>query len=607
MDNRITEFTEDVEVIQKLGDYPNTDDSMSADELKAQFDRAPSAIKRFLNEQVVPALIALQNSVSFIDEDNNITANEVRGTSFDFYRNGKLLAYVDAEGGHNGVPVLVFYAESNDGPVRLCQIADPHGARDAANKKYVDESIKAILENDGGTGSAVLYTEQNLTEAQQAQARENIGVITDPDIHAEYFTITDDGVVSLRPEYRGASNKDNLAYSVSDMGIGVVGSKNSELPKYLVIPEVVNDRAVYSLADGIFNENEMLESVVLPDTVDKIPLSCFNLCSNLKNVFNTENIKSVGQTAFQRTSVKRLKFPMLEQFGGAGAFMCCGDLVYIDVGNVTDLPLYTFAFCINLNMIKSKNAIKSVGQLSLPLTANLKHAEFIQNLTSIGASAFLASGVDYDWGTLTNCTFGDDATPLQYNPTDYWSACTYTACTNPTPTMLSQDDPRWINRQIGTTDFKYDNGCTLMCIMHAYCGLHNLHLSTVMEFEEMITSIYPECLNNFTNAYNEVDTVCRSFGLSATAYTNIDKTVLQTLYNALAEGKYALVNFHGKTTTLGHCALAYGIDANGNLLLLDSETYHAYDKSIPSTYSLPWHKLSAGNFYGVENLVIISL
>lgn len=80
MANKITQFTEDVEVIQKLGDHPNSDDGISADELKAKFDQAGSAIKKYLNEQVVPAVKKLQedanNSATFtpaVDTDGNLS------------------------------------------------------------------------------------------------------------------------------------------------------------------------------------------------------------------------------------------------------------------------------------------------------------------------------------------------------------------------------------------------------------------------------------------------------------------------------------------------------------------------------------------------------
>ena len=52
----------DMNIIQQLGDHPNLDNEMSAEEVKAKFDEAGNEIKEYLNETVVPAVNALQES-----------------------------------------------------------------------------------------------------------------------------------------------------------------------------------------------------------------------------------------------------------------------------------------------------------------------------------------------------------------------------------------------------------------------------------------------------------------------------------------------------------------------------------------------------------------
>ena len=77
MSQKITEFTEDVEVIQKLGDYPNSDQGLSADQLKEMFDRAPKKIKEFINAVVVPAVRALEDGMISPEEVQKITAKYI--------------------------------------------------------------------------------------------------------------------------------------------------------------------------------------------------------------------------------------------------------------------------------------------------------------------------------------------------------------------------------------------------------------------------------------------------------------------------------------------------------------------------------------------------
>ena len=52
----LAKFTEDVEVIQKLGTFPNAEDGLSPEELKAKFDQAAVKIKAYLNDTLVPAV-----------------------------------------------------------------------------------------------------------------------------------------------------------------------------------------------------------------------------------------------------------------------------------------------------------------------------------------------------------------------------------------------------------------------------------------------------------------------------------------------------------------------------------------------------------------------
>lgn len=53
---QIQQMEENVAIHQTLGDNPNTDNGLTPDELKAKFDEGAVALKKFLNEKVVPLL-----------------------------------------------------------------------------------------------------------------------------------------------------------------------------------------------------------------------------------------------------------------------------------------------------------------------------------------------------------------------------------------------------------------------------------------------------------------------------------------------------------------------------------------------------------------------
>lgn len=57
-DLEITYMDGDLNIIQKLDDEPNDVGGLSADELKAKFDEGSNTIKRFINESLIPELLA---------------------------------------------------------------------------------------------------------------------------------------------------------------------------------------------------------------------------------------------------------------------------------------------------------------------------------------------------------------------------------------------------------------------------------------------------------------------------------------------------------------------------------------------------------------------
>lgn len=54
----LPKMDKDLAIIQQLSDLPNSDDGLTADELKAKFDEAVLALKAYLNEKLLPAVLA---------------------------------------------------------------------------------------------------------------------------------------------------------------------------------------------------------------------------------------------------------------------------------------------------------------------------------------------------------------------------------------------------------------------------------------------------------------------------------------------------------------------------------------------------------------------
>lgn len=92
----LEKLTEDVAVHQTLGDEPNAENSLTADDLKQLFDRPAELIKAFINDQLVP------NAVD---------------------KRGDTMTGALSMGGH-----------------KISDIHAPETDSDAATKKYVDDA-----------------------------------------------------------------------------------------------------------------------------------------------------------------------------------------------------------------------------------------------------------------------------------------------------------------------------------------------------------------------------------------------------------------------------------------------------------------------------------
>lgn len=64
----LPKFTHDMEIIRKLDDYPNDTDGLTADELKAKFDEGGEALADYLNDVLIPAILA--GNIPFTSSDN---------------------------------------------------------------------------------------------------------------------------------------------------------------------------------------------------------------------------------------------------------------------------------------------------------------------------------------------------------------------------------------------------------------------------------------------------------------------------------------------------------------------------------------------------------
>ena len=67
--------------------------------------------------------------------------------------------------------------------------------------------------------------------------------------------------------------------------------------KAVAIPSYIDGNKVTSIADDAF-DSDVIETVIIPNTVEKIGWFAFAQCSALKSVTVSESVSSIGYSAF---------------------------------------------------------------------------------------------------------------------------------------------------------------------------------------------------------------------------------------------------------------------------------------------------------------------
>lgn len=72
----VNNFNDDLNIISKLGNNPNSDNNLSDAGLKAKFDSAGLLIQKFLNDVLIPAVNRLENAVGFKGTHGELTGRD---------------------------------------------------------------------------------------------------------------------------------------------------------------------------------------------------------------------------------------------------------------------------------------------------------------------------------------------------------------------------------------------------------------------------------------------------------------------------------------------------------------------------------------------------
>ena len=181
---------------------------------------------------------------------------------------------------------------------------------------------------------------------------------------------------------------EGLSYHVTYQGMAIDGYKKSD--SRLEIPSQLEGIPVGIISNGAFMNNQTLEEVVIPNSVNTIGNNVFYGCSTLKKVDLPNKLDVLPYNTFSGcTSLKNVTLPDGLRTINSYAFSGCTALESISLPqSLTKIYNNAFANCTTLSSIAIPDGITMIDDSTFEGCTNLKTVSIPETLTEIGRTAF---------------------------------------------------------------------------------------------------------------------------------------------------------------------------------------------------------------------------
>lgn len=144
------------------------------------------------------------------------------------------------------------------------------------------------------------------------------------------------------------------------------------------------------LPDSLFQENNSIQKIVLPNTIESIGNYTFKECVNLQTIRLPQNLKRIGKKAFANcTSIQSIHIPSKVDYIGSHAFRNCSMLVDVVLPDfLHEIKSGTFQGCKNLKSITLPEHLHIIGGSVFSECRNLREITMAESIDTIGSSAF---------------------------------------------------------------------------------------------------------------------------------------------------------------------------------------------------------------------------
>lgn len=135
---------------------------------------------------------------------------------------------------------------------------------------------------------------------------------------------------------------------------------------------------------------DMLEEIILPDTIKKIGERAFYNCTGLTSITIPDSVTTIGAEAFRDcTGLTSVTIPDSVTTIGEGAFESCTSLTDIVIpDSVTTIGNSAFSSCTSLASIVIPDSVTTIGNNAFQNCISFTEITITDSVTSIGKSAF---------------------------------------------------------------------------------------------------------------------------------------------------------------------------------------------------------------------------
>ena len=141
-----------------------------------------------------------------------------------------------------------------------------------------------------------------------------------------------------------------------------------------------------------FPAGKIAEDYTVPATVKRVGSSAFLACGNIRNVVVPKGVTSIGDDAFQTSSLMKVTLPTGLKTIGEASFSSCTQLTELSIPEgVTDICYYAFYGCSRLEIIRLPASVKFIREevfAQNPSLANITVAAGNQVYSSQGGVLF---------------------------------------------------------------------------------------------------------------------------------------------------------------------------------------------------------------------------